>query len=230
MRGNAQLTRRGVDTTHDAMAIDSDAREHVSLASMAVIRERVAAHVVDAALTTTAELNDPENSGRAAVAIVLRENSTGPQILLIRRAERAGDPWSGHMAFPGGREDPRDESLLATALRETREELSLDLSYAGRLLGALSVLPAIARGRATGMVIAPFVFELTEEAPIAYKPDEVSEAVWVPVEPLMRGALRTTIPYEMSGQRLTLPAHDFEGRIVWGLTYRMLDDLFALLR
>ena len=92
------------------------------------------------------------------------------------------------------------------------------------------MLPAIARGRATGMVIAPFVFELTEDAPLAYKADEVSEAVWVPLDPLLRGSLRTTIPYELAGEQMRLPAHDFEGRIVWGLTYRMLDDLFALLR
>jgi 8-oxo-dGTP pyrophosphatase MutT (NUDIX family) len=216
------------------MAFDADGRQRVSLASMEVIRERIAANVVDAALTTldttAAALRSEPGQGRAAVAIVLRDVAEGPQVLLIRRAERSGDPWSGHMAFPGGREDARDDNLLATALRETREELSLDLSRAGRLLGALSELPAIARGRATGMTIAPFVFELTEDAPLAYKPDEVSEAVWVPLEPLMRGALRTTIAYEMSGQNLQLPAYDFEGRIVWGLTYRMLDSLFDLLR
>jgi 8-oxo-dGTP pyrophosphatase MutT (NUDIX family) len=219
------------------MAFDADARERVALASMSVIRERIAANVVDAALTTlntaAADAGDAledRASGRAAVAIVLRENVEGPQILLIRRAERAGDPWSGHMAFPGGREDARDGNLLATALRETREELALDLESTGRLLGTLSLLPAIARGRATGMVIAPFVFELTEDVVLAYKPDEVSEAVWVPLDPLMRGALRTTMTYELSGQSHQLPAYDFEGRIVWGLTYRMLDNLFELLR
>jgi 8-oxo-dGTP pyrophosphatase MutT (NUDIX family) len=200
---------------------------------MAVIRERIAANVVDAVHTTLATASEPAGEpmrGRAAVALVLREISEGPQVLLIRRAERAGDPWSGHMGFPGGREDARDESLIATALRETREELSLDLSRVGRLLGALNELPAVSRGRTTGMVIAPFVFELTEDAPLSYKSDEVAEAVWVPLEPLLRGTLRTTIAYELSGQSVQLPAHDFEGRIVWGLTYRMLDNFFALLR
>jgi 8-oxo-dGTP pyrophosphatase MutT (NUDIX family) len=200
---------------------------------MAVIRERIAANVVDAVHTTLATASEPVGEpmrGRAAVALVLREISEGPQVLLIRRAERAGDPWSGHMGFPGGREDARDESLIATALRETREELSLDLSRVGRLLGALNELPAVSRGRTTGMVIAPFVFELTEDAPLSYKSDEVAEAVWVPLEPLLRGTLRTTIAYELSGQSVQLPAHDFEGRIVWGLTYRMLDNFFALLR
>ena len=215
------------------MAVDAEAQGSPSLASMTVIRERVAANVVDAVRTTLATASEPAGEplrGRAAVAIVLRETSEGPQVLLIRRAERAGDPWSGHMGFPGGREDERDEDLIATAVRETREELSLDLTRVGRRLGGLPELPAVARGRATGMVIAPFVFELTEDAPLSYKADEVSEAVWVPLEPLLHGTLRTTIAYELSGQSTRLPAHDFEGRIVWGLTYRMLDDFFALLR
>jgi 8-oxo-dGTP pyrophosphatase MutT (NUDIX family) len=215
------------------MAIDAEAQGRPSLASMVVIRERIAANVVDAVQTTLATASEPAGEpmrGRAAVAIVLRETAEGPQVLLIRRAERVGDPWSGHMGFPGGREDARDESLIGTALRETYEELSLDLSRVGRLLGALDELPAVSQGRTTGMMIAPFVFELTEDAPLSYKADEVAEAVWVPLEALLRGALRTTIAYELSGESVQLPAHDFEGRIVWGLTYRMLDNFFALLR
>jgi 8-oxo-dGTP pyrophosphatase MutT (NUDIX family) len=212
------------------MAANVEARETVSTTSMGVIRSRLAATVADAALTTTAELAEPATNGRAAVAIVLRELSAGPEVLLIRRAERHGDPWSGHMAFPGGREAPGDDDLLATALRETREELALDLAAAGTLLAPLPELPAVARGRSTGMVIAPFVFELTAEVTLAYKLDEVSEALWVPLGPLMHGSLRSTIPYELAGQSLTLPAHDVEGRKVWGLTYRMLEDLFSLLR
>ena len=65
------------------------------------------------------------------------------------------------MAFPGGREDPGDVDLLSTAVRETLEELALDLNYHARLIGRLDDLPAVARGRRTGMSIAPFVFELT---------------------------------------------------------------------
>lgn len=200
-------------------------------ASMAMIRERVAASkLVDAALTTTSELGAERSPGRAAVALIVRDVPAGPEILLIRRAERKSDPWSGHMAFPGGREEPQDTSLFATAVRETMEEVALDLTESGRLLGTLEQLPAVARGKPTGLTIAPFVFELTRESPLAYNDGEVAEAVWVPVEPLRLGTLRTTMPYEFQGQRLTLPAHDFEGRIVWGLTYRMLDQLFDLLR
>ena len=212
------------------MAADAHERDHVALTSMRVIRERVAARVIDAAHTTTEELVDGPPRGRAAVAIVVRESAEGTQVLLIRRAEHPGDPWSGHMGFPGGREDPEDDSLLATAIRETFEELALDLRQVGRLLGQLAPLPAVARGRPVGMTIVPFVFELTGNAELIYS-DEVAEAVWVPIDPLLHGHLRTTFAADRGGGELVnLPAHDVEGRIVWGLTYRMLDSLFELLR
>jgi 8-oxo-dGTP pyrophosphatase MutT (NUDIX family) len=198
--------------------------------SVRAIRDRMAARVVDAAQTTTESLAEGPRPGRAAVAIVLRDVEDGPQVLLIRRSERADDPWSGHMAFPGGREDPGDESLLATAIRETREELALDLSTSGRLIGPLGDLPAVARGRRVAITITPFVFELTRDVELTYQPEEVAEVVWAPLDPLMNGQLRTTHAHERDGEAAVSPAHDVDGRIVWGLTYRMLENLFALLR
>jgi 8-oxo-dGTP pyrophosphatase MutT (NUDIX family) len=165
---------------------------------------------------------------RAAVAVVLREGAVGREVLLIRRAEHPDDPWSGHMAFPGGREEPVDADLLATAVRETLEEIGLDLRVAGRPLGRLPALPAMARGRPIGMTIVPYVFELVEDVELRYS-DEIAEAVWTPLAPLLNGQRRTTFAVEFEGQTLNLPAHDVEGRIVWGLTYRMLDSLFDLI-
>lgn len=212
------------------MSADTGRRDHVPITSMRIIRERVAARVIDAAHTTTEELAGAPVRGRAAVAIVVRDTTEGTQVLLIRRAEHPADPWSGHMGFPGGREDPEDESPLATAIRETFEELALDLRRAGRLLGQLTPLPAVARGRPVGMTIVPFVFELTADAELTYS-DEVAEAVWVPLDPLLHGQLRTTFAVDRGGgEPVKLPAHDVEGRMVWGLTYRMLDSLFELLR
>jgi 8-oxo-dGTP pyrophosphatase MutT (NUDIX family) len=212
------------------MAGDTDERDPVPVTSMRVVRERVTARLVDAAYTTTKELVDGQGQGRAAVAIVVREATDGPQVLLIRRADHPGDAWSGHMAFPGGREDPQDENLLATAIRETLEEVGLDLGQAGRLLGQLAPLPAMARGRPVGMMIVPFVFELVSDAELLYS-EEVVEAVWVPLDPLLQGQLRTTLTVDRDGgERVDLPAHDVGGRVVWGLTYRMLDSLFELLR
>ncbi len=210
------------------MAGNTDRREPVVITSMRVIRERVMAYVADAVQTTTGLVDEPSRR-RAAVAIVIRESPDGPQVLLIRRAEHPGDAWSGHMAFPGGREDPGDRSLVATAIRETLEELALDLGLAGRLLGQLTPLPAVARGRPVDMTIVPFVFELTSEVSLRYS-DEVAEAVWVPLNLLLQGQLQTTFAVDRDGEQVELPAHNVDGRIVWGLTYRMLDSLFELLR
>ena len=166
---------------------------------------------------------------RAAVATVLRSGLSGPEVLLIRRAEHPSDPWSGHMAFPGGREDPGDVDLLATAVRETLEEVSLDLRTTAELIGVLPVLPAIARGKLTGLTIAPFVFELHTQVELRLN-REVAETLWAPLDALLQGQYSTTVPYTLGGQEIRLPAHDVNGRIVWGLTYRMLDNLFMLLK
>jgi len=212
------------------MTADTNERAPVVVTSMRVVRERVTARLVDAAYTTTKELVDEPGQGRAAVAIVVRDGTDGPQVLLVRRAEHPADAWSGHMAFPGGRQDPQDENLLATAIRETFEEVGLDLGQTGRLLGQLAPLPAVARGRPVGLTIVPFIFELEADAELLYS-DEVVEAVWVPLDPLIQGQLRTTFAVDRdSGERVELPAHNVGGRIVWGLTYRMLDSLFELLR
>jgi 8-oxo-dGTP pyrophosphatase MutT (NUDIX family) len=212
------------------MAADTDEREPVAIMSMRVVRQRMTARLLDAGYTTARELADGPAQGRAAVAIVVRDGTDGPEVLLIRRADRPSDAWSGHMAFPGGRKDPQDENLLATAIRETCEEIGLDLGQAGRLLGQLAPLPAIARGRPVGMTIVPFIFELVADSALLYN-DEVVEAVWVPLDPLLQGQLQTTFAVDREGgERVDLPAHDVGGRVVWGLTYRMLNSLLELLR
>lgn len=160
----------------------------------------------------------------AAVAIVLRDGPSGIESLLIRRAQLEGDPWSGHMAFPGGRHDAADPDLLFTAIRETREEVGLDLAKSAAYLGRLELLPAIAKGKLVGLSIAPFVFQLTE--PVDLTPNrEVMETLWAPLSDLANGANATVVRFTMKEQELELPGWDIEGRIVWGLTYRMLQAL-----
>ncbi|MEB2314089.1 MAG: CoA pyrophosphatase [Sorangiineae bacterium] len=165
----------------------------------------------------------------AAVAAVVRDRPSGAEVLLIRRAARDGDPWSGHMAFPGGRAEPADHDLQATARRETREEVGLDLGRFARSIGRLDDVPAIARGRRVGLTISPFVFALLEEPPLVHN-EEVEELLWAPLDPLLSGAAATSIKYAFEGHELTLPALDVRGRVVWGLTYRMLESLFEALR
>jgi 8-oxo-dGTP pyrophosphatase MutT (NUDIX family) len=174
-------------------------------------------------------LLDPiEDAGRAAVAAILRTRDDRAEILLIRRAEQPGDPWSGHMAFPGGRAEPSDPSLFETVRRETIEEIGLDVTEHADLLGRLDDVHAIARARRTGMVISPFVFEIRHE-PRFIESAEVAEVLWAPLEPMRRGETATLRSYDYEGQRFELPAFDVGGRIVWGLTYRMIRELFDLM-
>jgi 8-oxo-dGTP pyrophosphatase MutT (NUDIX family) len=165
----------------------------------------------------------------SAVATILREASRGPEVLFIRRAERANDPWSGHMAFPGGRRDPADQSLLRTAERETFEELGFVPSEVGRVIGRLDDVDAIARGKRVGMIVRPYVYVLDRE-PILRPNEEVAEALWAPIAPMLAGQLDTVRPYVLDGREIALPAYDLEGRIVWGLTYHMLQGLLRLFK
>jgi 8-oxo-dGTP pyrophosphatase MutT (NUDIX family) len=165
----------------------------------------------------------------SAVATILRHAERGPEVLLIRRAERPNDPWSGHMAFPGGRRDPGDATLLRTAERETMEELGFLPSEVGRVIGRLDDVDAIARGRRVGMLVRPYVY-LLEREPVLRPNEEVAEALWAPIGPMLSGEVDTVRPYLLDGRQIELPAYDLEGRIVWGLTYHMLQGLLRLFR
>jgi len=164
----------------------------------------------------------------AAVALVLRPGAASLDLLLIRRAEHPGDPWSGHVAFPGGRADPGDADLVATAVREAREEVGLDLASAEHL-GALDELEAIGRMRAVGLSIAPHVFALAAgDAPLSLS-GEVESAHWVPLTRLADPAARSTYLHEHEGLRYAFPCIRAAGLVVWGLTHHMLTRFLALL-
>lgn len=163
-------------------------------------------------------------SWHAAVAAVLRV-TVEPELLFIRRAEAPDDPWSGHIAFPGGRRDPEDATLEATVVRETREELALDLGL-GRMLGRLDELAP--RSRALPPVIVrPFVAVVPPD--VALSPsDEVAAAFWVPLARFRDPATRAEHVVEAHGVRARFPAYRVGDHLVWGLTERILRQLLAL--
>ncbi len=164
---------------------------------------------------------------KAAVAAVLRQESEGPELLFIRRAEHPRDPWSGQMGLPGGRVDPGDADPLAAAVRETREELSLDLATHGALIGRLSeVRTHLALGRLPHCV-APFVFAL--ERPSELVPNhEVQEFVWVPLAFLADRRNRRAMTWVRAGLPVPMPCYHFGDRVIWGLTLRIVDELLEL--
>lgn len=160
------------------------------------------------------------------MAAILRPSEVGPEVLFIRRAEHPNDPWSGHMAFPGGRREPTDDDLIATAVRETREEVGLDLPAQGQLLGELTDVPT----HTQGLVVRPFVWWVRElQRPLSPN-EEVAGLKWVDLRSMMEGNRDTTFHFEWKGQSHALPGYTVEDRVVWGLTYRMLQQLFAAIR
>ncbi len=164
----------------------------------------------------------------AAVAMVLRERKNELEVLIIERAHDVRDPWSGHLAFPGGKRETGDASLRATAERETLEELGLDLGVHAEALGALNQLAARG-GRSSGLVVAPYVYLSRGEPRLVPARREVQDHFWVPLSPLMRGQHRTSISVKRDQQRYSMPGFEVQGRILWGLSYQMLHSLFRVL-
>lgn len=175
-------------------------------------------------------LDVPPRDGarRAAVACVVRFGDAGAEVLLMERAVREGDRWSGQISFPGGREEEGDADLVATAIRETREELGVDLTRGARLIGALEPIRAIARGKILPMTITPFVFHLAEPQEILLG-DEAVAAFWLPLEAAARGTLDGEYEYRLGPVKMKFPCWQCEGRTVWGLTYQMLRQLLTRL-
>ena len=164
-----------------------------------------------------------DGTSRAAVAMVLRERERGPEVLLIERSRKESDPWSGHMAFPGGRLD-EGETVEQAARRETHEEVGLSLHDA-EPLGRLDDLTGRRAGASTGLVISAFVFRHHGETPLVYQEAEVAEALWVPVADLSAPDRHIHKAFHGTGG-MSFPGivvGDPDRHIVWGLTYRFIE-------
>jgi len=181
------------------------------------------------ALRAQVRVEEAEEEGLrwAAVALVLRGDTLDDAALLfIRRAVRVGDPWSGHVAFPGGRRDATDTTLEVTARRETREELALDLDAEAELLGVLDDL----RPRAASLpsiAVRPFVFRLSRDVELVPN-EEVQSTFWVPMSALLDPARAVEHVFDRGGVRLRFPAYRWGDDVVWGMTERLVTQLLAV--
>jgi len=163
---------------------------------------------------------------RAAVAVVFHTSAEQPSLLFIERTRQEGDPWSGHIAFPGGRLEEEDADLRAAAERETLEEVGLNLDSA-EYLGRLDDLT----GSTLPVQVAGFAY-CVEESGTLVPNDEVQEAFWVPLDHLLDPARHLEKQFPFRGlEGRVLPAIDILGPgrpVLWGITYRFVSQLFAL--
>jgi 8-oxo-dGTP pyrophosphatase MutT (NUDIX family) len=170
------------------------------------------------------ELIVSDEARRASVALIVREHEGDAEVLLIERATRSGDPWSGHMAFPGGRLEESDSTTRAAAERETFEEVGVALAGA-EYLGLLGELQGNPRYRPTNLVVSAHVFHVKEPEPVVLEESEVAHALWFPVKDLLHPDRHVdySTPHVGNATFPGILVGDPERHIVWGLTYRFLD-------
>lgn len=191
-------------------------------ATLARIRDRLANHTPAPVATQATQ--------RAAVAMLLQPRADDVYVLFIHRAHHPHDPWSGHMAFPGGRQEPQDPDLFVTIRRETFEEVGIRLDDQGEYLGRLADIPATAGGTQTGMVVSPFVYQVTRRLRPVLDPLEVQDLLWVPLSLIVRGGADCSVQRELAdGSTIQVAALLYRGKTIWGLTYRMLRGFVDLI-
>jgi len=152
------------------------------------------------------------------VAVVFRRSGGREEVLMIERAERVGDPWSGQVAFPGGKVEAFDGSFEEAAARETEEEVGIRLG-ASSFLGYMSSVKA----RTRDITVVPCVFELTEDATPTLS-GEVVSTFWLPLAELLSGESRSVYSPER-GDMTGFPSFVYEGHVIWGLTERILSAI-----
>lgn len=190
-------------------------------------------------LRDASDPTDTRGMKEAAVALILRERGGQTELLMIKRAISERDHWSGHLALPGGRRQAEDVDLLATAIRETHEEVGLDLSQGGEVLGRLeTVMPH--SPLAPQLAVTPYVLiappayhspgaDTQADAPRLQLNSEVAAAFWLPVEVLRASGRSAFFEMMIAGEARQWPAYPSQEGLIWGLTERILTEFLSLL-
>lgn len=179
--------------------------------------------------TRSASRIDPADPiRRAAVALLLRLGDADElELLLIKRAIYASDPWSGHVALPGGRQEPGDATLLHTAIRETREEIGVDIARQGTVLGVLDEVGP-ASPRLPPLTILPHIAVVERSLPLTLS-SEVADAFWVPLSTLRDPAASREVDLDLATGMRRVRSLSYREHIIWGLTEHILREFFSLI-
>lgn len=167
---------------------------------------------------------------RSAVAILLVQGAQELELLMIKRADKQGDPWSGHMAFPGGRYEVNlDTDMASTAKRETLEEIGINIDALAAPIGQLSDVLTPSHAQRTKMSVSVFVYALPEK-PSYRMNHEVADVIWIPLSLFLDDTKRDTMQWEYQGSSIDLPCYFYQGQRIWGLSLKMLDELVERVR
>lgn len=158
-------------------------------------------------------------NANAAVVILLRSNDKNIEVLLVKRAIKITDPWSGQIALPGGKRNSNDENLKNTAMRETLEETGIDLRIYCRFLGTMKSFRSVQKPE---MKIVPFVFFQEKNQKIKLN-DELVEYFWISLKDIQMN--EDVIEF----QSKEYPAFNIHQNKIWGLTFRILQKLLLIL-
>lgn len=162
----------------------------------------------------------------AAVMMILKQNNPGYSLLFIKRPDNVRDPFSGHMAFPGGRMEKDDNSKLDTAVRETYEEVGININRSAHILGALDdVNPNNPRAR--NYVVTPYLSVLKEEVDITPDANEVEKTIWVPMNHLVDDNNAQVRIRERDGIEVKDYAYNYDQYLIWGMTGRVLHQFLS---
>ena len=159
------------------------------------------------------------SDANAAVVILLRSTKQGFQVLFVKRAKKSTDPWSGQTALPGGKREPEDRNLKQTIIRETLEETSINLLEGCRFLGEMEQFTSIQK---PDMKITPFVVMQENEQNIKLN-NELTEYFWTTLKEIDHN--KGTVKFGAE----KFPAYIMGNQKIWGLTYKIVDNLLSLL-
>ncbi|MFC1803489.1 NUDIX hydrolase [Thermoproteota archaeon] len=161
---------------------------------------------------------DPSKYAGAAVAILVSPKTDDLEFFLVKRAEVDDDPWSGDMAFPGGKKSQEDTTLIDTVIREVQEETDIDL-FNKKILGFMKPVYSSVR---TNLAVQPIVY-MFDEYPKVQLNYELTKFIWAPLSKLQGSKIQALV------KGLERAVYMFEGETIWGLTFQMLEKIFALL-
>jgi 8-oxo-dGTP pyrophosphatase MutT (NUDIX family) len=161
----------------------------------------------------------PDETASAAVAILVKEWEDDLELFLVKRAEVEGDPWSGDMAFPGGKRSPEDKNIYQTAKRELWEETGIDLKE----IEPIGVMPSEYSSVKSQMTVQPIIFHFENMSNINLS-HELQSYIWAPLKRLETTRTRGIV------KGLKVPIFKFKDETIWGLTFRMLNRIIEILK